>query len=171
MTFHPRRAPRKRGKVTRELNSACRDVGRGWRTQRIDEWRGGIEHLSGLGHIWLKYMSPVWGVIFIRQPDKRKPHGQRYSVIQQDSITSACPLLPSQSLLINAEIDTERMLCSNFSFYTPRLFNPAQSPLCLLLSYRPREVSEEDVSKNGSPKLRIIPSIESSSWCHCYHSV
>lgn len=119
MTFHPRRL-RGRGATKwhkRELNSACRMERRGWRVQRMDERRGGIEHLSGLGHIWLKYMSPLWGVIFIRQPDKPELHRQRFFVIQQDSITGVCPPLPSQSPLINTGI--ERMLCSNFSFSTP----------------------------------------------------
>lgn len=74
---------------TRELNSACRDGGR---TQRIDEQRGGIQHLSGLGHIWLKYMSPVWGVIFISQPDKPEPHGQRYSLLFSRTRSQACVL-------------------------------------------------------------------------------
>lgn len=65
----------KRVSDRRELNSAAgMEGGR-------DERRGGIEHLSGLGHIWLKYMTPVWRVIFIRQPDKPEPLGQRYSLL------------------------------------------------------------------------------------------
>lgn len=123
----------------------------GGRGQRMDERRGGIEHLSGLGHIWLKYMSPVWGVIFIRQPDKPELHRQRFFVIQQDSITAACPPLPSQSRLIN----TERMLFSNFSFHTlppSPLVSLLQSPSCLSSSHRAWSASEGDISDKSFPQ-------------------
>lgn len=122
----------------------------------MDERRGGIEHLSSLGHIWLKYMSPVWGVIFIRQPDKPELHRQRFFVIQQDSITGVCPPLPSQSLLINTGI--ERMLRSNFSFYTPPLsFFPFSLRCVSLYHTEPGRCQGEENLINRSLKLRIIP--------------
>lgn len=149
---------------------ACEDEGRrrvtresliqpaGWREglQRMDERRGGIEHLSGEGHIWLKYMSPVWEVIFIRQPDKPEQHRQRFFVIQQDSVTGVCPALPSQSPLINTGI--ERMLCSNFSFYFPLFyfFPPFQSPVCLFLIHSLVGVMRGNFLKNSSLKLILI---------------
>lgn len=114
----------------------------------------GMKRLSGSGHIWLKYVSPVWGVIFIRQPDKPEPLRHWIFVIQQDPMAGACPPLPSQSQLINAAI--ERLLfpslfLSCFFFF---LFSALAAPFIIQSSVGVRKTF---LLINLSFRVRKIP--------------